>query len=445
MIGMGQALPTGRNLPVAAGLAGVVAVIVLGLLRLDGNAGFPTDPLGAVALAIAVVGAMLAASRLVVAGNRRAGRTARWLGACLLAYLFSAGWAVWAAATGNGSAPLAIACWSTAWIPPLGLMQVTASAAVRADERPPWTHRILTAVLGAATLLNPVLTTSGEPFTGLPTIAPESWQTTLAPLGAIVTLLGAVALLLIPGSLWRAALGSQGTARGRLGCAAAGATAAPLTVSFCLLLAVARDPGAVEPSLGSVAFLIALSVAALFSAACAVLAARGAVAPGHLASAVRGVGFVAAGLAVTGLGTIVASPGIGLGATPVAILVAMITLTAGVGIWHGTGRLISVLTPAPTTPARPAEAPHGPTRRVDTGPVPIPGLTAREAEVLAALAEGASNAGIAAQLVVSERTVDAHLRAIFVKLGLSPDAGTNRRVQAARIWLEHDNANQRSA
>lgn len=64
-------------------------------------------------------------------------------------------------------------------------------------------------------------------------------------------------------------------------------------------------------------------------------------------------------------------------------------------------------------------------------------MTARECEVLAALAEGASNAGIAAQLVVSERTVDAHLRAIFVKLDLTPGGTTNRRVQAARIWLEH--------
>ncbi|MCF6475310.1 helix-turn-helix transcriptional regulator [Nonomuraea sp. MG754425] len=75
--------------------------------------------------------------------------------------------------------------------------------------------------------------------------------------------------------------------------------------------------------------------------------------------------------------------------------------------------------------------------------MPVPGLTPREAEVLAVLAEGASNAGIAAQLVVSERTVDAHLRAIFIKLDLKQEAGTNRRVQAARIWLDNAAANRR--
>jgi DNA-binding NarL/FixJ family response regulator len=63
-------------------------------------------------------------------------------------------------------------------------------------------------------------------------------------------------------------------------------------------------------------------------------------------------------------------------------------------------------------------------------------LSARESEVLERLAAGHSNGAIAADLVVSERTVDAHVRSIFTKLGLAPDQDVNRRVQAALAWLQ---------
>jgi DNA-binding NarL/FixJ family response regulator len=66
---------------------------------------------------------------------------------------------------------------------------------------------------------------------------------------------------------------------------------------------------------------------------------------------------------------------------------------------------------------------------------PLQRLSRREREVLAELARGRSNVAIAHALFVSERTVDAHLRAIFVKLGLPESADANRRVQAALTWL----------
>lgn len=61
-------------------------------------------------------------------------------------------------------------------------------------------------------------------------------------------------------------------------------------------------------------------------------------------------------------------------------------------------------------------------------------LSAGETTVLRALATGASNTAIATMLCVSERTVESHVRSIFVKLGLLQCADENRRVIAAVVW-----------
>jgi DNA-binding NarL/FixJ family response regulator len=57
-------------------------------------------------------------------------------------------------------------------------------------------------------------------------------------------------------------------------------------------------------------------------------------------------------------------------------------------------------------------------------------LTPRERQVLALMAEGRSNAGIATELVVSGGAVEKHVASIFGKLGLPPDDNDNRRVLA---------------
>ena len=67
---------------------------------------------------------------------------------------------------------------------------------------------------------------------------------------------------------------------------------------------------------------------------------------------------------------------------------------------------------------------------------PLGTLTPREREVLEAMAEGASNAGIAERLVVTERAVEKHVTAIFTKLGLPPDTDSHRRVLAVLRYLE---------
>jgi DNA-binding NarL/FixJ family response regulator len=62
-------------------------------------------------------------------------------------------------------------------------------------------------------------------------------------------------------------------------------------------------------------------------------------------------------------------------------------------------------------------------------------LTTREREVLAELASGRSNAAIAQHLYVSERAVEKHINSMFAKLDLFSTADTNRRVQAALLFL----------
>lgn len=70
-------------------------------------------------------------------------------------------------------------------------------------------------------------------------------------------------------------------------------------------------------------------------------------------------------------------------------------------------------------------------RRRDDGP--LASLTPREREVLALMAEGRTNGGIADALVVSEAAVRKHVGSIFAKLDL--DEGSDRRVSAVLAWL----------
>ena len=67
---------------------------------------------------------------------------------------------------------------------------------------------------------------------------------------------------------------------------------------------------------------------------------------------------------------------------------------------------------------------------------PLDALSPREREVLALMAGGASNAGIARRIFVTEGTVEKHVRSILTKLGLHESETDHRRVLAVIRFLE---------
>ncbi|MGC9667370.1 LuxR C-terminal-related transcriptional regulator [Planosporangium sp. 12N6] len=66
---------------------------------------------------------------------------------------------------------------------------------------------------------------------------------------------------------------------------------------------------------------------------------------------------------------------------------------------------------------------------------PLASLTAREREVLALVAEGRTNVGIARRLWLTERTVETHIASIMNKLGLAASDEDHRRVLAVLVYL----------
>jgi DNA-binding NarL/FixJ family response regulator len=66
---------------------------------------------------------------------------------------------------------------------------------------------------------------------------------------------------------------------------------------------------------------------------------------------------------------------------------------------------------------------------------PIERLTPREREILGEIAQGKSNAAVAATLFLSERAVEKHINSIFSKLHLTEEPDINRRVKAVLVYL----------
>ena len=70
---------------------------------------------------------------------------------------------------------------------------------------------------------------------------------------------------------------------------------------------------------------------------------------------------------------------------------------------------------------------------------PLDELTRREREILALMAEGLSNQGIADRLGLEVKTIESHVSQVFAKLDLEPDPVEHRRVRAVLTWLREGN------
>jgi len=240
-----------------------------------------------------------------------------------------------------------------------------------------------------------------------------------------------------PGLAFRAAALSTGLRRGRLTIAAIAATTPLLTLVTCVLMSIGFAAGLLSGDFATVTVSVAFCLPPVIVAIGSVVAcsARDDGVTGTVGRAARWVlrglwvtitvqlaAMIAALLAV-GTGT----PG-ALAASTVAVVLGVVFVAGYRPVATRIERFMAATATDETTP------PSG-----EPVPAPLSGtLSPREREVLSLIAEGRSNAAIAAELVLSERTIDSHVTSIFDKLGLGREAGTNRRVQAAATWIRAD-------
>ena len=222
---------------------------------------------------------------------------------------------------------------------------------------------------------------------------------------------------------------------GRLGTAAVASLVPVCQILLCTLLGRAVNASGISLNAGAVILLAGLGAAWPLTAVGYGLAIRGRAAPYTVSNGV----LARAGSLVLGLMTamiaicagLFVSIGHGIGTT---LAIAVSVVVVALALRPIAARVLAAVVGEATDLRRSDTTSGGASGELRRVPSLLSALSGREREVLRLLAAGLSNAGIAAELVLSERTIDAHLRSVFGKLELPDSRHDNRRVHAAAIW-----------
>ena len=246
-----------------------------------------------------------------------------------------------------------------------------------------------------------------------------------------------LATLLLPPALliWSRRGDAHPADPGRLATAAVASFVPICQILLCSLLGRAVSASGISLDAGAVILLVGLSAAWPLTAVGYGLSVRGRAATYTVSTGV----LARAGSLVLGLMTamisicagLFVSLGHGIGTT---LAIAVSVLVVALALRPIAARVLAAVIGEATYPQRPDTTSESGGHRVRGQPSRVSALSGREREVLRLLAAGLTNAGIAAELVLSERTIDAHLRSVFGKLELPDSRHDNRRVQAAAIW-----------
>ena len=424
-------------------VAPVVVIVLLGAVAafatgVAGGAYFGTSP--------AVVASLGVGAITTAAIGHATRRSNRAVGLAIVA----AGWSVGVYLLVFGLARLAYADSGPS------LLASTLARLVMAGHVPPLTLFVVTGLLTRRSLI-------GERHPGLPLIASIGLAAisfvaifTLADPGVLVAgvspvfqvpypvLIGALILnhlwlatLLLPPVLliWaRRAAGGQEDPR-RLATAAIASLVPVCQLLLCTLLGFAGDASGIAREGGATLLIVGLGAAWPLTAVGFGLAVRGpgmpyTVSPGVLARAASLVLGVMTAMIAICAGLLI-SLGHGLGTT---VVIAIAVVVVALALRPLAVRVLAALMGEPAPIQSNGHSPGLVVVAPNRSRLSL--LTRREREVLRLLAAGLSNAGIAAQLVLSERTIDAHLRSVFDKLDLPDSRDDNRRVQAAAVWAQ---------